>query len=429
MKRKPYCIMDIQNLEDKNILEEFISKSVIVLFKHYDIEIINNQLYIKTPKKIVKDCFFKRYSLYFSNLGGVFAEFKLSNPETDIKSLLEIAIYDTIINKIEEFQDNLYELTNYDFDNCNNVNMLVSYCDNLIKNKLDSITSNSFELLTELSRTTYEKTECSGTIVIDDCKENIIAEIDEKGCMLFNNDNLKRIRKLLQVTNKNISLAVQLSSELNKISQNTMIGFSNFKEANSIKIKFEGKNYLSFWKGRIRLFEYKSGKFKKEFEKIEKKIPSESKVRLDKINVNLYDKLNIFINKLEHTKNFHGALLVFTDDEEFIKNMYKYDRCWRVTENYKINILDDGNCLNEELLLQLSLIDGLVVFDNHGNLKSFATILDGLAQITCDISRGSRYNSSLTYTSYYNKEFHNDYLAVIISEDGPVTIFENGKSI
>lgn len=43
--------MDIQNLEDKNILEEFISKSVIVLFKHYDIEIINNQLYIKTPKK------------------------------------------------------------------------------------------------------------------------------------------------------------------------------------------------------------------------------------------------------------------------------------------------------------------------------------------------------------------------------------------
>lgn len=109
--------------------------------------------------------------------------------------------------------------------------------------------------------------------------------------------------------------------------------------------------------------------------------------------------------------------------------MYKYDRCWKVSKNYAINIVDDGNCLNEELLIQLSLIDGALVFDYHGNLKSFATILDGLAIVKCNISRGSRYNSSLTYTSYYHKEFNNNYLAIIVSEDGSVTVFKDGIQI
>ena len=303
--------MDIQNLEDKNILEEFINKLVTVLIKHYDIENCNNQIFIKDQNNRIGDGLSKQYSLYFSNLGRVFVEFKLSSPETDIESLLEISIYDTIINKIEDFQDDLYELSSYDFNSLQNTNVLVSYCDNILRSKLDSITGNSFELLNRLSRTNYEKTECLGTIVINDCKENIIAEIEENGSMLFCCNNSIRIRKLLQVTNENISLAVQVYSALNNTNQNIMIGFSDSKATNSMKIKFEGKNHLSFWKGSIKLFEYKSGKFNKNFKKVNMQLPSESKEYLDVIDENLFDKLNIFITKSKKKYKFSWCFVYF----------------------------------------------------------------------------------------------------------------------
>jgi hypothetical protein len=74
--------------------------------------------------------------------------------------------------------------------------------------------------------------------------------------------------------------------------------------------------------------------------------------------------------------------------------------------------------LDEGTLQALIAIDGALIVDLDGNLHAKGAILDGLVGIEGDASRGSRYNSALTYQEFRGQE--SPTLIVVVSEDGMV---------
>jgi hypothetical protein len=74
--------------------------------------------------------------------------------------------------------------------------------------------------------------------------------------------------------------------------------------------------------------------------------------------------------------------------------------------------------LTEESLQALVTIDGALLIDLDGYLHATGVILDGVVGIEGDASRGSRYNSALTYQEYRGR--NKPTMMVVVSEDGMV---------
>lgn len=79
----------------------------------------------------------------------------------------------------------------------------------------------------------------------------------------------------------------------------------------------------------------------------------------------------------------------------------------------------------DELFLNLSAIDGALIIDTEGQCHAVGVILDGIAEVRCDMARGARYNSALTFVT--NKNFEKIY--GFKSEKCKVFVFSEDKTI
>lgn len=71
-------------------------------------------------------------------------------------------------------------------------------------------------------------------------------------------------------------------------------------------------------------------------------------------------------------------------------------------------------------LVRLMRIDGGIMIDQHLNLYAYGVLLDGTVVKKGDSSRGSRYNSALTY--YESYESTSPTMVVVISDDGMLSV-------
>ncbi|MES2456284.1 MAG: hypothetical protein V4594_12105 [Bacteroidota bacterium] len=74
-------------------------------------------------------------------------------------------------------------------------------------------------------------------------------------------------------------------------------------------------------------------------------------------------------------------------------------------------------------MLKLTAIDGGVLVDPFGSVYAYGVILDGIVGAHGDSSRGSRYNSAITY--HESKADEHQLMIVIVSEDSTVDIIPN----
>lgn len=81
--------------------------------------------------------------------------------------------------------------------------------------------------------------------------------------------------------------------------------------------------------------------------------------------------------------------------------------------------------LTADELLRFMRIDGGIMIDQHLNLYAYGVLLDGTVLKKGDNSRGSRYNSALTY--YESQQGTNPVMIVVISDDGMVSLIPNLK--
>lgn len=79
--------------------------------------------------------------------------------------------------------------------------------------------------------------------------------------------------------------------------------------------------------------------------------------------------------------------------------------------------------VHEDLLNQLSSIDGALLVDTKCRCHAFGVILDGEA-VGGSPNRGARYNSMLSYIKFVSEKYPEDrFLCAVFSEDGMVNIF------
>lgn len=77
--------------------------------------------------------------------------------------------------------------------------------------------------------------------------------------------------------------------------------------------------------------------------------------------------------------------------------------------------------LDIQALRALSEVDGALHLDREGRLKGFGCLLDGMASAREDRAHGARFNSALRFT-----ETHEGCLVIVISADGPISVFRKG---
>lgn len=76
--------------------------------------------------------------------------------------------------------------------------------------------------------------------------------------------------------------------------------------------------------------------------------------------------------------------------------------------------------LDTETVIALTSIDGALIIDLDCNIHAKGVILDGVVGLEGDASRGSRYNSALTYCEY--RGWNKPTMIVVVSEDGMVDV-------
>lgn len=112
---------------------------------------------------------------------------------------------------------------------------------------------------------------------------------------------------------------------------------------------------------------------------------------------------------MEATKQKHGTMLVISDNAT--------NEAVRLGKQcFPLKPLQ----LTEEIIQQITSIDGAVLLDRDSTCHAIGVILDGLATDKGDASRGARYNSAIRYYEQFGKE--NSLVLVIISEDGMINL-------
>ena len=310
----------------------------------------------------------------------------------------------------------------------------------IIDKKINDICTNSFNLIKKLSNSKYENQKCTSKIAIfnngfDKCLISI--EMNNTS-IFFEEKNIRIIRKLLQIATNDICMIVSPDS-IEGEKDYIIRGFASVHDLDGkgIQVEIMGPYDIKIKEENNFDFRYLSGMYFSPYNSIlsqadERKIIEHfSDDKLSKVTID-------FINALKNSKeHFHGAIVIFTNDEEFIRHEQEHNRAISYKETDKLNLLDipmdESELENEKnylkkLLFNLCNIDGAIVFNNNGDLCLFGAILDGVSQKPGKIERGSRFNSTKTFVEHYyvaNKDNNKNYLAIVMSEDGPVNVFSS----
>lgn len=257
------------------------------------------------------------------------------------------------------------------------------------------------DIIITLSGSQYEKRESSGSLIYiknrrdAECKIKFIQEID------FTIDNLRLLRKLLEMSDSKLSLI---------IFDKKVIGLG-VKPTEYRKVQFGGHQKWSLNLNQKDTLKFSRGKFF---------FDSGTSQHLSDLPkgfiLKKYEKsFNTLISILTHQK--HGALLIITD---CAKN--EVERLSGFARGYGINPIDFTETENLWLIKSLASVDGAVFIDRQLKCYGAGIILDGLAKRYGSTARGARYNSACCYL---DNKTEAPYAAIVFSEDETIDIIYN----
>lgn len=281
------------------------------------------------------------------------------------------------------------------------------------RNTMNWFIDNTYDLydrIHNLSLLKYEGEENRGKILFAPSSYSRDFIRFKKHIPLRDRKSLRAIRKLLEVSNKNVALFCD--SEV-IFGVGTIDAENKFGNSSNMSIQFKGHGSweLRDWHNNIIMnVNYGIPILPK------KVIDEEAFLELcNKIfgSANVfcyYDKLWDFVDTAKQQK--HGTMIVISDQAESEAN--------RLSKNSFAIVPKEISDLN--LIYNLTSIDGAVMLDHRGKCYSIGCILDGLSEENiADNSRGARYNSALRYINYcISRKIK--VLVVIVSEDGMINI-------
>lgn len=217
-------------------------------------------------------------------------------------------------------------------------------------------------------------------------------------------ESIKKIRKLLEITNHKLSLLMNGNGEI--------FGIGKMVENPSCEY------YQICFEGFMKWILYKNNQKFLRYENMIPKIPdqeigiSERDIMLFKKTFNITDTSKFEKIIGEAVTQRHGTMVVFAENA-----VEESERLKESGINIKPTDVSAG------LLVEAaSAIDGALICDSQGVCYSIGTILDGIASTRADSSRGARYNSAIRYIEQQKGKTQKTFI-VVVSEDGYVNCF------
>lgn len=253
-------------------------------------------------------------------------------------------------------------------------------------------------VFTKIANYEYEGAPCRGKIVFTDGADDIVRF---KKTVELSIGNVKKIRKMLEMSNENTCLIATISGKeiigLDDYIKHKESYLLEFLDVNMWSLSFNGKHIVKYVNGQYRLPE---NKFDSQL--LLKKCDEKFKKNYDKDIVKIIDVASC---------QKHGTMVI-------ISPTAKKESAVIVGEG-KGTAIYERNLINEsrDLLLGLCSIDGAFMIDPFGNCSGIGLILSNPNSGKGNPERGARYNSAV---NYINKNTSS--IAVVISEDGMIDI-------
>lgn len=279
------------------------------------------------------------------------------------------------------------------------------------------------ELITEIASTRYEGAECTGSILF--CTDSNIEPLIQFKKIEFKVGNIRAIRKYLEMAQNEYCLWAKKEEK-----EYYIYGMDKRNEKyNYTLLQFTGyrKWLIKDSKNNV-LLERKREKYS---------VPDIKGEDYQEIRNSLKFLLNGNCGELEsgdedieHLVNIvqtakrqqHGTMIVFVHSDEVDKlTDYFCEKNRGIKLIRKVDLTDKY----VHLLLNLTSIDGALIIDTKGLCHAIGVILDGIANEKCNMARGARYNSALTFIT--NKDFESIY--GFKREKCKVFVFSEDKTI
>lgn len=261
-----------------------------------------------------------------------------------------------------------------------------------------------FKTCNKMSISRYEGSENRGHLIIaekDHPQIDMALEID----IPFNIDEDRKTRKLLQLSTGSVGVV----TDSKKVFGLGTLKSTYQKSSESIfNIFFKGVHCWDVFHQEDILMQMRYG-----LPQLSNEIIVKENFFLDgkRIFTNVSDEQleNLYQLAISVTKQKKGAMIVIMEDA-LVESRRLSKQC--------INIKPIK--LSPNLILSLTTIDGSVLIDLDGFAYAKGAILDGVIGYNGDASRGSRYNSALTYEEHRGLE--KPTMIVVVSEDETVNI-------
>lgn len=396
----------------------------------FNIEIDKNELknfivYIKGSRTLLDYPAYSSEAITFNKESGRFYVRSYQNQK--LKDIISRIIVDLINEGGYDEKNDFSQITNI-FDNIyeSAKQAIITYIENASFPGL-------FDNIIALSNMVYEKNACTGNISFGNdgsIEEKLVSFSDKKEDRIyFTKDNLRVVRKILETTNRDVSLLIRNDDSCVGENKYYLDSLCKIKDSD-FRIIFLGKNHFKVDRNNNIVIEYKNGNYfikdrleisSTDYKKIQKFFHNSSKAEIFKMFLKNIYELN---------DSFHGTIVVVTDDIKFINRMNKNHRSINVSNSVNqlnlFKVYSDSLDDKKSALIRLSCVDGAIILRPNGNVESFGVILDGHSRNKGDRSRGSRFNSTKTFIEDYAIENRSKkYLGVVMSEDGPINVFSS----
>lgn len=279
-------------------------------------------------------------------------------------------------------------------------------------------------ILTQLSAERYEGSESEARIYFTknaiDTIETFSADGKEDRAINENRNNLRMIRKLMEISKRN---TVHLYAEIladdksQKVHTVTELVRCREKEEKDVYVKFSGFMHWSLFIEEREIFAYYHGEYK--FNTSEEKYAYLSDINklegFDQEKREMIEKLVKILSKQKH-----GAAAIVFDEKanawDEAERLCQVKRGTRICESV---CYDEETGWNEDVILAVSGIDGALFIDYSGKCLAIGVIVDGEAVKKGNVGRGARYNSIANYV-----KLKQGCVGIVISEDGMVNVIQ-----
>ncbi|MCR4949976.1 MAG: hypothetical protein K6A40_01495 [Solobacterium sp.] len=273
--------------------------------------------------------------------------------------------------------------------------------------------------LHNLSAVTYERNYSDSRIIVpryDDMSirrnQKTTLKVAFEEPIPFTIENMRQIRKLLELSNDSLALVIGNSGKIIGLSDKH--AFPDECEIRIIghlswRITYAGNKKISYSNARYHIHVMNKGglDLKNQLSELD---PSITPIMVSRIE-----------SVIREAAGRHGTILIVGPNE-----LIRSETERLCDANTAIAIRPINVESNRELIPSFIAIDGAVMMDTRCSVYAIGAILDGDAVTKGSMARGSRFNSTLNYVHRRRME-NQKFVGIVISEDGTVDCVTTDK--